>query len=266
VWSVKQSHKTSAENNSVNKSGKIMPTKPKLILATHNDHKLQEFISITESMLGQRIADGVISSSKELGVSDVIEDGTSFEENSYIKAAHVFRETGVPAIADDSGMIVKVLGKAPGIFSARWAGSHGDDLANVKLLLAQLGDVKQEDRLAKFVCAMTLVCGSGGGLRGAGAGRACDDVPSAADAGGAGRALRGASFCEVGQMYGALAFAPRGNNGFGYDPIFIPDEQPACGSETLKKTLAELTSEQKNTISHRMKATQKMLPYIKEFI
>src|SRR5690606_40095806 len=122
-----------------------------------------------------------------------IEDGITFEQNALIKARAVCAATGLPAIADDSGISVEVMGGAPGIFSALWSGEHGADEANVRLLLAQLEDIADEHRGAAFVCAAALV------------------TPD------------GREVVRVGRMHGHIAHGPAGAGGFGYDPIFIPE-------------------------------------------
>jgi XTP/dITP diphosphohydrolase len=191
-----------------------------LVLATHNRHKLVELRAILDPHLpGLDIA-----TSADLGVPDPVEDGVTFAENALIKARAVTAATGLPAVADDSGLAVDVLGGAPGIFSARWSGRHGDDAANLALLLAQLSDVAPQHRQARFVCAAALV--TPGGLE----------------------------VVEQGTLDGSLALAPRGTNGFGYDPVLVP------GGGT--RTCAELAPEEKNAISHRGKAFRALVPAV----
>jgi XTP/dITP diphosphohydrolase len=174
-----------------------------------------------------------------------VEDGVTFAENALIKARAVCAATGLPAVADDSGLAVDVLGGAPGIFSARWAGKHGDDLANLDLLLGQLGDVRPEHRQAGFVCAAALVTPDGR-----------EEV-------------------RLGEMRGVLATAPRGTNGFGYDPILVPEEDPRFAGEAFagtasgaladgpgRRTAAELSPDEKNAISHRGKAFRALAPLV----
>jgi XTP/dITP diphosphohydrolase len=190
----------------------------RLVLATRNTHKVTEL---------RRILDGVALGADEGAVelvgmdafpdvADVVETGVTFAENALLKAHAVARGTGLPAIADDSGLAVDVLGGSPGVFSARWSGRHGDDDANLDLLLAQLGDVPDQHRQAHFACAAAFA------------------RPDGKD-----HVLHG-------RLSGALIRARRGTNGFGYDPIFVPD------GET--RTTAELTAEEKNAISHRGRA------------
>ena len=156
----------------------------------------------------------------------------TFAENSLLKARAVAQATGLVAIADDSGLAVDVLGGAPGIFSARWAGRHGDDAANLQLLLDQLADVPDEFRGAAFVCAAALA------------------VP------GCQRPEEGREVVEYGQLEGTLLRAPRGAGGFGYDPVLQPSG--------LDRSCAELSPEEKNAISHRGHAFRALLPAIVE--
>jgi XTP/dITP diphosphohydrolase len=155
----------------------------------------------------------------------------TFAENSLLKARTVAEATGLVAIADDSGLAVDVLGGAPGIFSARWAGRHGDDAANLQLLLAQLADVPDEHRGAAFVCAAAL------------AAPASDSVPAN-------------EVVQYGQLEGTLLREPRGDGGFGYDPILQP--------KGMDRSCAELSAEEKNAISHRGQAFRALLPAIVE--
>lgn len=195
----------------------------RLVLASHNRGKLLELRQVVGAALPD-LAEGDIVSAAELGAPDVVEDGVTFEQNALLKARALAAATGVAAVADDSGIAVDVLGGAPGIFSARWCGRHGDDAANLQLLLAQLSDVPDEHRGAQFVCAAALV------------------TPS------------GEEHVTTGVMRGALLREPRGSGGFGYDPIFLPD------GET--RSAAELPPEAKNAISHRGKAFRQLAPLI----
>ena len=180
------------------------------VLATHNEGKKRELLTILGPVLG---ADTQVLTAAEAGLADVAETGVTFTENALIKARAAAAATGHTSIADDSGISVDVLGGAPGIFSARWAGRHGDDRANLELLLAQLGDIAAEHRGAQFRCAAAAVTADG------------------------------REFTAEGVMPGRLATEPRGENGFGYDPIFIPD-----GSDL---SAAEMSAEEKNSRSHR---------------
>jgi XTP/dITP diphosphohydrolase len=165
-----------------------------------------------------------------LGLEPPVEDGVTFEANALIKARAIARATGLPAVADDSGISVDVLGGAPGVFSARWSGRHGDDSANNALLLAQLADVPDEHRAARFVCAAALVVPGGG--------------PDGTDAE---TVLRG-------EMPGRLLRAEQGAGGFGYDPLFQPDGE--------SRSAGELSPEEKNAISHRGRAFRALAPAI----
>ncbi|MDH5148746.1 RdgB/HAM1 family non-canonical purine NTP pyrophosphatase [Brevibacterium casei] len=180
------------------------------VLATHNEKKKRELLAILLPVLGEGTE---VRTAAEAGLGDIPETGVTFAENALIKAHAAAAATGLTAIADDSGIAVDVLGGAPGIFSARWAGRHGDDQANLELLLSQLRDIDAAHRGAQFRCAAAAV------------------TPD------------GREFVAEGAMPGHLATAPRGDGGFGYDPIFIPE-----GSE---KSAAEMTPEEKNARSHR---------------
>jgi XTP/dITP diphosphohydrolase len=218
----------------------------RIVLATHNTKKLRELRAILAAA-GLDLPDGGLVTSAEIGAPEPVEDGVTFAENALIKARAVCAATGLPAVADDSGLAVDVLGGAPGIFSARWAGKHGDDLANLELLLGQLGDVRPEHRQAGFVCAAALVTPDGR-----------EEV-------------------RTGEMRGVLETAPRGTNGFGYDPILVPDEAApslvgaddgvgAAGNGVRRRTAAELDPDEKNAISHRGKAFRALAPLILEVL
>jgi XTP/dITP diphosphohydrolase len=198
----------------------------KLVLATRNVHKVAELRRIlAEADLGGIDLVGVETFP---GVEDVVETGVTFVENARLKAHAVAAATGVPAIADDSGLCVDVLGGSPGVFSARWSGRHGDDLANLELLLRQLGDVPDGHRGAHFACAAVLA------------------LPTGAE-----RAVEGT-------LPGRLIRAPRGAGGFGYDPIFTPTG--------LDRTTAELTAVEKDAISHRGRAFRALVPAVRELL
>ena len=185
----------------------------KYLLATRNRKKLAEL---------QRILTAV----DLVGLDDVPsyveapETGLTFADNALLKAREGVRHTGLPTIADDSGIAVDALNGMPGVFSARWAGRHGDDRANLDLLLAQVGDVPEEHLGAAFVCAAALV------------------MPD------------GREIVTHGEQRGRLVRQPRGDGGFGYDPIFLADGQT--------RTNAELTPEEKDVISHRGKAFREL--------
>ena len=200
-----------------------IPAGARLILATHNPHKVRELAEILSPLIPGFSSDMIVGAGG-LGIEEPVEDGVSFTENALIKARLVAQRTGLPTVADDSGLCVDIMGGAPGIFSARWCGHHGDDRANLQLLLDQLRDVPEENRGASFVCAAVLV--SPAGLE-----RHC-----------------------LGKMSGKLLYAPRGKGGFGYDPIFL-----ATGQQL---TNAELSPEEKNSLSHRGKAFRALAPAI----
>ncbi|WP_353708038.1 RdgB/HAM1 family non-canonical purine NTP pyrophosphatase [Cellulosimicrobium sp. ES-005] len=215
-------------------TGVVVPDGARLVLATHNPGKIAELRAILAAELdahpGLELAPEAIVGAGDVGAPEPVEDGVTFAENALIKARALVAATGLPAVADDSGLAVDVLGGAPGIFSARWAGRHGDDVANLELLLAQLGDVPAEHRAAGFVCAAALV------------------TPD------------GTEVVRTGEMRGTLLTAPRGENGFGYDPILLPDEQPDPGAPA--RSAAELSPAEKNAVSHRGKAFRALAPEI----
>lgn len=201
-------------------------TEPRIVLSTHNAKKLTELRSVlAEAMPGFDPA--LVTSASELSLADVVEDGVTFEQNALIKARFAAERTGLIAIADDSGIAVDVLGGAPGIFSARWSGRHGDDQANNDLLLAQLADVPDEHRGARFVCAAAMAHPSTDGI---------------------------ATHVERGEMAGVMLRAPQGNGGFGYDPLFRPD---GCAVSS-----AQLSAQEKNAISHRGRAFRALAPHV----
>ncbi len=190
----------------------------RVVLATHNAHKVEEFQHILEA------------TAPELSVvaydgPEPVEDGVTFAENALIKARVAAAHTGLPALADDSGICVDVLGGAPGIFSARWSGRHGDAVANRRLLLDQLSELGDGKRAAHFTATIALV------------------LPS------------GEETVVEGLWPGVLAGAESGEHGFGYDPIFIPDGHTV--------TAAELDPAVKNSESHRARAFEKLVPAIR---
>lgn len=184
----------------------------KLVLATRNPHKVAELRAILLPLL----PGAQILGAEAFDVPEPVEDEVTFAGNAFIKARQLAEATGLLALADDSGICVDAMGGAPGVFSARWCGRHGDDAANLELLLAQMADVPERHRGASFVCAAAMA------------------------------APDGREEVAEGIMRGSLLFAPRGENGFGYDPIFRP--------EGLSVSSAELTPERKEAISHRGKA------------
>ena len=199
----------------------------RIVLATRNTHKVAELEVILSDLVGDLDLE-IVGMGEFPDVADVVETGVTFAENATLKAVAVAEATGLPALADDSGLAVDVLGGAPGVFSARWAGTHGQDRANLDLLLAQLRDVPDEHRTAAFVCAAVLA------------------LPD------------GTVIVRQGRMPGTLAREPCGDNGFGYDPILVPDG----GS----RTAAELSPEDKNAISHRGKAFRALAADLREVL
>lgn len=201
----------------------------RLVLATRNQGKLRELRELLRGKVPGLDVDTQVIDAAAADAPDVVESGVTFAENAILKAQAVADATGLAAIADDSGLAVDVLGGAPGIFSARWAGRHGDDGANLNLLLAQLSDVGEEHRAAAFVCAAALAVPAAGGQDGIIA-------------------------VEHGRLEGTLLREPRGEGGFGYDPILRP-----TGDE---RSCAELSGAEKNAISHRGQAFRALLPAI----
>jgi len=197
----------------------------RLVLATRNAAKLRELARILEPSVALAGLD------EFPGAPDVPETGATFEENALLKARAIARHTGLPAVADDSGLSVDALGGMPGVLSARWAGGHGDDRANLELVLAQVAHVPDTRLGARFVCAAALALPPEGPAEGA---------------------LR--EWVVTGQVEGRLTRVPRGSGGFGYDPIFLPD-----GSEL---TTAEMTPQAKDAISHRGRAFRALAPFI----
>ena len=191
----------------------------KLIIASNNAHKIYEIKKILAGKFDE------IISLRDAGIShETVEDGTTFIENAIKKAREIAELTGCTALADDSGICAHALDGAPGIYSARFAGCHGDDEANNRLLLEKLAD--KEDKGAHYTCAMALCCPDG------------------------------TAITAEGYMYGTITSDRRGDRGFGYDPLFVPD------GET--RTVAEMTDEEKNAISHRGKALELLLSKLSE--
>lgn len=194
----------------------------RIVLATGNDGKVRE---INELLAGTDID---VRPQSQFGVAEADETGLSFVENAIIKARNAAQHTGLPAIADDSGLEVDVLDGAPGIHSSRYAASEATDRDNVEKLLAALADVPQEKRSARFQCVMVY-------LR-----HVTDPTPV---------------ICQ-GTWEGSILFAPRGGNGFGYDPVFYVPERD-CSS-------AELPPEIKNQLSHRGQALGKLVELLRQ--
>jgi XTP/dITP diphosphohydrolase len=194
-----------------------------VVLATRNAAKLRELARILSAEdRGAQIR--LVGLDEFPGAPDVPETGATFEENALLKARVIADYTGLPAVADDSGLCVDALNGMPGVLSARWAGGHGDDQANLELVLAQVADVPDARLGARFVCAAALV------------------APGAGE------------WVVTGQVEGRLIRVPRGSGGFGYDPIFLPDG--------FGQTTAEMTAEAKDAISHRGRAFRALTPFI----
>ena len=197
----------------------------RLILATRNAAKITELRAI---LVEAGLPHDLVGSDACPDLPDVKETGVTFAENALLKAHALAQATGLPAVADDSGLCVDVLHGAPGIFSARWAGRHGDDTANLELLLAQLADIDDAHRGAHFACAAALA------------------LPD------------GTERVVEGRLHGTLRRTPSGTNGFGYDPILQPEGD--------SRTCAELTPEEKNAISHRGQAFRALVPVVRELL
>jgi len=197
----------------------------RVVLATQNAHKLVEMRRILDEA-GLDIE--LIGTDVYPDLTDVAETGSTFAANALLKARSVCAETGLPAIADDSGLGVDALNGMPGIFSARWSGSHGDDLANLNLLLGQIADVPDARRGAAFHCAAAVV------------------LPD------------GTERVVEGSIDGHLIREPRGSNGFGYDPIFVPVGE--------SRTTGEMSAEEKDAISHRGRAMRALVPVLQDIL
>ena len=193
-----------------------------LLVASRNRKKLAELRRVLD---GAGVAMTLLSLDDVAPFDEAPETGATFEENALAKARDAFRATGLPSVADDSGLEVDALNGMPGVLSARWSGRHGDDRANTALLLAQMGDVPDERRGAAFVSACALVSSAG-------------------------------ETVVRGEWPGSIVREPRGDGGFGYDPVFLPS-----GSS---RTAAELTPEEKDAASHRGRALAALLPALRE--
>ncbi len=202
--------------------------------ATNNPGKLRELRRILEKAGHQ------VRSLRELGIDlDPEETGATFAENARIKAAAFCRASGLPTVADDSGLCVDALDGAPGVYSARYAGVHGDDEANNRKLLAAMAGVPAARRAARFVSAVCFMLPDGRALTGEGAGPGC------------------------------VADAPAGDNGFGYDPLFIPDRVGVgrtTAENTARRTYAQLADGEKDAISHRGRAMEKLEAALPAFL
>jgi len=207
----------------------------RLVLATANPHKLIELDRILQA--GGVEAD-LASLSEYPDAPDVAETGATFADNALLKARAMASYTGLPAVADDSGLCVDALNGMPGVLSARWSGKHGDDAGNLWLVLGQLSDVPDERRGAHFACVAALA------------------LPV------------GREYVSEGIVDGRLIREPRGSNGFGYDPIFVPEpaELTSVGLPVTGQTTAEMESADKDKISHRGKALRGLVPVIRALL
>ena len=197
----------------------------KVLLATSNLHKVEEIKSIfTQANLEIEL----VTLDQLNNPPEVIEDGATFSDNALKKARELCAFSGLVTIADDSGLVVEALDGEPGVLSARWAGAHGDDLANLSLVLEQMKDVASDLRQASFICAAAIA------------------LPN------------GKELSVLGEVKGSLTLEPRGEHGFGYDPIFMP--------EGLSITTAEMELSEKNKISHRGIAFRKLAVLIRDFL
>lgn len=196
-----------------------------LVMASRNQGKLVELQRILATIAPSI---DLVSVSQFPDIDDVAETGSTFEENALLKAETIAMKTGLPAIADDSGLCIDALEGKPGVFSARYAGTHGDDQANREKVLREMLDVYEENRGAQFVSVVALALPDGRN-----------------------------EMCR-GEIRGDICYAPRGDGGFGYDPIFVP--------EGLSQTMAELSAEKKDEISHRGRALRAMAPIIAELL
>jgi XTP/dITP diphosphohydrolase len=207
----------------------------RLVLATRNEHKVHELRQILADLVDE-LGLEVVGADDVAGAPDVAETEVTFLGNARLKAVALAEATGLPAVADDSGLAVEVLGGSPGVFSARWSGSTAGvdaaravrDRANLDLLLEQVGDVPDEHRAAAFVCAAVVALPDG--------------------------RVEGVE----GRVTGTLVREPRGTNGFGYDPVFVPDGDT--------RTLAEYTDLEKNAISHRGNAFRALVPVLRDLL
>jgi XTP/dITP diphosphohydrolase len=205
------------------------PGRPRLVVATRSEHKLRELRELLH------LAHGELVSLDDLGVpGDPAETGTTFETNAAIKARAAVRATGLPSLADDSGIEVDALDGGPGVRTRRYAGEDATDVENNAKLLAALGGLPPEQRGARYVCVLALALPGDAGPRG-------------------GVRL---TFTR-GTCRGRIAAGPRGTGGFGYDPIFEPASEPPGG-----RTLGLWTPAEKHAISHRARAARRMIPHL----
>lgn len=198
----------------------------KLVIATRNAGKIVEFRRILDAISEGAI--DLVGIDQFPEIVDVEETGTTFEENALLKARYTAAMTGLPAISDDSGLCIDALGGSPGIFSARWAGRHGNDKANCEKVLDELREVTDEDRGAHFICVAALV------------------MPD------------GREKVTEGRFEGTILHSAIGDQGFGYDPIFLP--------RGMSISSAQLSAEEKDAISHRGKSLRAIAPHVIEML
>lgn len=198
----------------------------RVVIATRNPGKIVEFHRILNELSDGAVE--LISTNEFPDLVDVEETGSTFAENALLKARYTAKVTGLPAIADDSGLCVDALGGKPGLFSARWAGVHGNDKANVAKVLDELADVADAKRGAHFICVAALV------------------MPDGREA------------LAEGLFHGRILHAPVGDNGFGYDPIFSP--------QGMSISSAQMSVEEKDAISHRGKSLRAIAPHVMEML
>ena len=214
-----------------------------VVLATRNAAKLRELARILDAADHGDAQVRLAGLEEFPGAPDVPETGATFEANALLKARAIADFTELPAVADDSGLCVDALNGMPGVLSARWAGGHGDDRANLELVLAQVADMPDSRLGAQFVCAAALVAPSSAAL--VAPSSAALVAPSSSAAG---------EWVVTGSVEGRLIREPRGSGGFGYDPIFLPDG--------FDQTTAEMTAAEKDAISHRGRAFRALTPFI----
>ena len=240
----------------------------RVVLATQNHHKVGELMALLHENAVDLVGRLTIVSLAELGVhDDVVEDGADYSDNALIKARAAYAATGLWALADDSGLSVDALNGAPGVYSARYGGEPRSDGRNLAALLTALADVPAERRGARFICSLCLY-----GPASPGTPPAPGDpgTPGAPGAPGAPLVAGEAATVRLrsGECTGTLRFSPVGTQGFGYDPLFVPDpgELAAAGlsaPDLAGKTYAELSAAQKNQLSHRTRATRAMVPLLR---
>ncbi|WP_182357819.1 RdgB/HAM1 family non-canonical purine NTP pyrophosphatase [Tomitella gaofuii] len=206
----------------------------RILVASRNPKKLMELRRVLSAARVTGLE--VVGLDEVAGYPETPETGATFEENALVKAQDGARATGLPCIADDSGLTVAALNGMPGVLSARWSGTHGDDAANTALLLAQLADVPDDRRQAAFVSCCALVVPTDEYVDG-------EEGPEVNET------------AVHGEWHGAIARAPRGDNGFGYDPVFVPSGEG--------RTAAQMSAEEKDADSHRARALAQLVPILR---